>query len=407
MRILMLAHRLPYPPTTGDRVRAYHVAHALAARHQLTLACPLDGRHELTAARTLAGSMRDLEYVALGRWQRTAAALGALATGAPLSVRYFTSGALRARVRRRAAAERFDLTYVSSSSMAQYAPAGVPIIMDFVDVDSEKFARYGREARLPMRLVYRLEAARLRAYERAIAARARMSVFVTDAEAALFRGVAPEAVTAVIPNGVDIEYFRPAQPRRRAVPTIVFTGALDYFPNADGVRHFADAILPLIHAQLPGARFVIVGRRPGRAVTALGRRTGIEIFADVPDVRPYMAEADVAVVPLRIARGIQNKILESMAMGLPVVTLPAAAQGIAARSGSEWFVEESAQAFAARVVELLGDAGQRSRVGRRARRLTESQYAWSHVLSRVEALVSGAAAEANDHRARTSGVSHA
>src|SRR2546421_7315314 len=162
MRILMLAHRLPYPPTTGDRVRAFHVAQALATRHQLTLACPLDGRRELAAAHELRAVIPDLECAALGSLRRQMSALGALAGGFPLSVRYFTSRALAARIRQRAGTERFDLTYVSSSSMAQYAPPGVPLVMDFVDVDSEKFARYGRETQPPMRWIYRLEAERLR-----------------------------------------------------------------------------------------------------------------------------------------------------------------------------------------------------------------------------------------------------
>jgi len=141
MRILMLAHRLPYPPTTGDRVRAFHVAQALAGRHQLTLACPLDGRRELAAVRELRTLVPDLECTVLPSLRRQASALAALAGGLPLSVRYFTSRALAARIRQRAVAERFDVTYVSSSSMAQYAPPGVPLVMDFVDVDSEKFAR--------------------------------------------------------------------------------------------------------------------------------------------------------------------------------------------------------------------------------------------------------------------------
>jgi len=420
MRILMLAHRLPYPPTTGDRVRAFHVAQALAARHQLTLACPLDGRRELAAVRELRTLVPDVECAPLGLLQRRASALAALASGFPLSVRYFTSRALAARIRQRAAAERFDVTYASSSSMAQYAPPGVPLLMDFVDVDSEKFARYGQESRGPMRWIYRLEAARLRRYERAVAARARVSVFVTAAEAALFRTIAPDAVTAVVPNGVNPEYFRPMWYRASDVPTIVFTGALDYFPNIDGVRYFSEAILPLIRRQIPRVRFLIVGRRPHRLVWALRRQRAIEIAADVPDVRPYLAQGHVAVVPLRIARGIQNKVLEAMAMGLTVVTLPGPAQGIDARDGADWFVEHTAEAFASRVVRLLSASTERMRVGRQARQLIEEQYAWRQILPRVETLVAATAsvepesyavtahgAIENGNRGWTGGVHHA
>src|SRR5262249_19912441 len=197
------------------------------------------GRRALGAVRELRTLVPDLECAVLGSVERRASALAALVGGLPLSVRYFTSRALAARIQQRAAAARFDVTYASSSSMAQYAPPGVPLLMDFVDVDSEKFAHYGREARVPIRWIYRLEAARLRRYERAVAARARVSVFVPTAEAALFHTIAPDAVTAVVPNGVNPEYFRPMWYRASDVPTIVFTGALDYFPNVDGVRYFS------------------------------------------------------------------------------------------------------------------------------------------------------------------------
>ena len=407
MRILMLAHRLPYPPTTGDRVRAFHVARALAAGHQLTLACPLEGPREVSAARELQATVSDLECVTLSPLQRQVSALAALAGGLPLSVRYFASRPLAARIQRRVDVEHFDLTYVSSSSMAQYAPANVPLIMDFVDVDSEKFARYSLEAGLPMRWVYRLEAERLRRYERAVAALARRSVFVTAAEAEIFRGIAPDAATVVIPNGVDTDYFRPTRYRESGVPTIVFTGALDYLPNVDGVRYFSEAILPLIRRRVPRVRFLVVGRRPDRAVLALRRPGTIEVVADVPDVRPYLSQAHVAVAPLRIARGLQNKILEAMAVGLPVVTLPGPAQGIDARAGAEWFVEDGPEAFAARVARLLGDPAERIGIGRQARRFVEEQYAWRQILPRVEALVASAARVEPERRLTTSEVRHA
>jgi polysaccharide biosynthesis protein PslH len=417
MKILMLAHRLPYPPWTGDRVRAYHIARALGRRHQLTLACPLEGPRELPAARQLRRLIPDLEYVSLPPLRRRLAALAGLAGRQPLSVRYFASPVLAARLNERLRCERFDLVYVSSSSMAAYVPPGrVPVVMDFVDMDSDKWARYADETSAPLRWLYGLEARRLRRFEQEWAARARLSLVVTSVEARLLRQIAPQAPVAVVPNGVDTEYFHPNGHRKSEVPTLVFTGALDYFPNIDGVRYFSEAVLPLIRQRVPSARFLVVGRRPADSIRRLRRLAGIEVAADVPDVRPYMGEAHVAVVPLRIARGIQNKILEAMAMGLPVVTSPTPAQGIDADVGTQWFVEEGPETFAARVVDLLESPTERARVGRRARLFVEEQYGWARVLPRVDALVRAAAAgevssldviDISGNRAGTSGVRHA
>lgn len=394
MRILMLAHRLPYPPWTGDRVRAFHIARYLSERHRLTLAFPLEGRGELGAARKLQKRIPDLEYAPLSNLRRRASALVGLAGSLPLSVRYFASRSLARRVEQRLLQDRFDLIYVSSSSMAQYATGcSIPIVMDFVDVDSDKWAQYAAIALPPMAWIYRLETRRLRRYERETARRARVSVFATPTEEAIFHKMVPDVQTAVIPNGVDSEYFRPSGNPCSRAPTVIFTGALDYFPNADGVCHFSETIFPLVRRQVPDVRFLVVGRRPCRAVLRLNRQPGITVVGDVPDVRPYMHEAHVAVVPLRIGRGIQNKILEAMAMSLPVVAKPMPAQGIGARVGVDWFVEEEPEAFAERVLRLLNDPAARAQVGHHARAFVEDRHSWRQILQSVENLVEGLATE--------------
>lgn len=389
----MLAHRLPYPPRTGDRVRAFHIARHLAERHRVTVAFPLDGAAEVEAARELRKLIPDLEYAVLRTVERTASTLAALAGSRPLSVGYFASRALAQRVDRRIVRDGFDLTYVSSSSMAHYAAGhSVPIVMDFVDVDSDKWAQYATNTHPPMAWIYRLEARRLRRFECEIARRARVSVLATANEEAILRAMVSDVRTAVIPNGVDRGYFCPteASPGRR--PTIVFTGALDYFPNADGVTYFCESIFPLVRRRVPDARFIIVGRRPGRPVLRLAGMPGVEVVHDVPDVRPYLRDAHVAVAPLRVARGIQNKVLEAMAMQRPVVATPRAAQGIGARVGVEWFVEAEPKAFAERVIGLLEDRNLRTEVGRCARAFVEERHSWDRILADVETLVRTAAA---------------
>lgn len=393
MRILMLAHRLPYPPWTGDRIRAFHIARYLSERHRITVAFPLESRGELGAARKLQKLIPDLEYALLSDLKRRASALVGLAGSLPFSVRYFASRSLARRIGQRLLQDHFDLIYVYSSSMAQYAMGhSVPILMDFVDVDSDKWAQYAANTLPPMAWVYRLEARRLRRYECEVARRARVSVFATPTEQAIFRAIAPDVQTAVIPNGVDTDYFRPGEAPRSEVPTVIFTGALDYFPNVDGVCHFSETIFPLVRHRIPEVRFLVVGRRPCRAALRLSRLPGVRVVGEVPDVRPYIHEAYVAVVPLRMARGIQNKILEAMAMGLAVVASPKPAQGIGARVGVEWFVEDGPEAFAKRVVHLLENPAVRTEVGRRARAFIEDRHSWKRILPDVETLVEGVVA---------------
>ncbi|HXH82031.1 MAG TPA: TIGR03087 family PEP-CTERM/XrtA system glycosyltransferase [Candidatus Tectomicrobia bacterium] len=388
MRILMLAHRLPYPPTTGDKVRAYHVARHLAASHRLTLACLVD---EPLPAERIAAFRRwvpDVEHVVIDRRRHRARALLGLAAGASATVRYFDAPGLRRRVEARLREASFDLVYVSSSSMAQYvpAPAPAPVVMDFVDVDSDKWAQYAARLAFPASLVYGLEARRLRRAEQAAAAAAAHCLVATREEQRLLLAIAPDAPSTVVANGVDLEYFAP-RPAPGTAPTIVFTGAMDYFPNVDAVVHFADGAFRLVRRRVPDARFVIVGKNPARAVRQLGSREGVEVVGGVPDVRPYLREALVAVAPLRVARGVQNKVLEAMAMGLPVVASPKAFEGLEAEPGRDLVVAHGEETFADAVVALLGDRDARRRMGAAARRFVEERHAWPVTLAPLDRVV--------------------
>jgi sugar transferase (PEP-CTERM/EpsH1 system associated) len=388
MRILMLCHRLPFPPLTGDRVRAFHIARYLSQRHRLTLAFPAEGLHEKSSVHELRRYVPDLEFAEVGRFRRQMSVLHGLIGSVPLTVKYFASAALAQKVRRRLDGQPFDLVYVSSSAMAPYAlPATAPFVMDFVDVDSEKWSQYAERCAPPFSWIYALESRRLQRFERDIAHCAVLSLFSSQAEETLFQSFAPGTRTVTLPNGVDTGYFSPGPSATVTRPTIIFTGALDYFPNIDAVCHFSRTIWPLIRQRVPEVRLLVVGRRPAAPIRRLEREPGLAVLGDVPDVRPYMRKAQVAVVPLRMGRGIQNKVLEAMAMGLPVVASPQPAQGIAARVGVEWFVEDGREAFASRVVTLLRNQLLRADVGARARLYVERTHAWSTILSRLEGLL--------------------
>lgn len=376
MRIIMVVHRIPYPPRTGEKVRAYHFARHLAARHDLTLACLADEPGAPEAITGLRREFDDVECVTVPRGRQRATAVLSLAAGGCATMTYFDSPELKRRVAARLAAG-VDLVFLYSSSTIQYVtgPHEVPVVMDFVDVDSAKWRQYGDQSPAPQRWLYRTEAARLRRWELVAARRASRCLVATRNEAALLHEIAPWAPTTAIGNGVDLEYFTPA-PEPTREPVVVFTGAMDYLPNVDGVTHFCERIFPAIRARVPATRFVIAGRSPAPAVRRLAAQPGVEVTGTVADIRPYLRAAAVAVVPLRIARGLQNKVLEAMAMGLPVVVTPGAHDGIDARAGRELVVEDDPGRFADAVVGLLTMPERRAAIGINAQRFIEAHHSW-------------------------------
>jgi sugar transferase (PEP-CTERM/EpsH1 system associated) len=389
VKILLLAHRLPFPPHTGDKVRAYHIAHHLAKHHSLTLGALADEADFGSSAEELRRTLGDVEVQGISRRWRRLASLGALIVGGSATMSYFASGRLRRRLERRLQAERYDLLYISSSSMAQYAESalGVPALVDFVDVDSDKWVQYGRQLGFPRGWIYSLEGRRLRWYEREVGRRAARAVVATEAEARLLRELLPSRVISVVPNGVDLTYFAPAASSREE-PLIVFTGAMDYYPNVDGVVWFCSAILPTIRSAVPEARFVIVGKDPTPAVRRLTEIPGVQVTGAVPDVRPFLSRAALAVAPLRIARGVQNKVLEAMAAGLPVVATPKAHEGISATAGRDLFVMGEPSAFAEQVIALLRNPALRAEIGLRARHFVERNCSWEATYQRLDQVIS-------------------
>ena len=388
MRLLMLAHRIPYPPHTGDKVRAYQVARHLAARHELTLGFVIDEAADRAGLATLRGEIPDLEWGGLWKPAALARGLAALGAGRSLSIAYFHSRPLARRVRARLRSASYDAIYVSSSPMAAYVrSARPPVVMDFVDVDSDKWAQYASAQRPPRSWAYRLEGRRLRRFEAEAVRWGKRCILATAAEETLLRSFAPWARTAVIPNGVDLAGF--AAPGD--APTVIFTGAMDYLPNVDAVEHFCADIFPAVARAIPGARFLIVGLNPSPAVRRLAELPGVTVTGAVPDVRPYYRQSAVCVAPLRIARGIQNKVLQSMALGVPVVATGAAARGLEARADEHFLVEDDPGRFAQAVIGLLRDREGRSRLAARARAFVEAHHSWATVLARIEEVVVDAA----------------
>ena len=388
--VLYLVHRMPYPPNKGDKVRSYHLLKYLTARHRVFVGTFIDDPEDEAHVDTLRGLCADLHVARMRPVRARIGSLAGLLDGQALTLRYYRDPMLQRWVRNVARRERIDAVVVFSSSMAQYAEGlGLPLLVDFVDVDSAKWTEYASRHSWPMAWLYRREGEQLFAYERALAARSTRSFFVTDRETALFCDMAPEAVRTceTMCNGVDADFFAPSPDRASPFTPdelpIVFTGAMDYLPNVEAVEWFVRDILPGLRVSWPGLRFHIVGRNPAPAVRALAS-DAVSVTGTVPDVRPYLQHAAVVVAPLRLARGIQNKILEAMAMGRPVVAASECAAAVQARSGTEFMEAADAEAFVRQVDALLQDPAAAAAMGQAGRRCVQRSYSWDAHLSTID-----------------------
>lgn len=394
--ILFLAHRIPFPPDRGDKIRSHHILKVLATLAPVHAACLADDASDLAHEAELA-AVAASHCLVRRRGSLVGAGLAALLGGRPVSLAAFASAKLARYVRQVLAERPITTIFVFSGQMAQYVPAGFAgrVVMDFVDVDSAKFGQYARRPGLAGP-VYMREAWLLRRYEARMARRATTSLLVSEAEAALLRsrlGRGPAPDVRALGNGIDTAYFDPAgvpiaPPLVMGGPQIVFTGQMDYPPNVEAVVAFARQVMPLIRGRFPGAQFNVVGRAPSPAVLALDGVCGTRVTGAVPDVRPWLAGADLVVVPLTLARGVQNKVLEAMAMARPVLLTAEAATGIDAVDGRDFAVSPAApEEFAARAVGLLSNPIRADGLGRAARAFVIAQCGWDRVLAPLPALV--------------------
>jgi sugar transferase (PEP-CTERM/EpsH1 system associated) len=394
--LLFLAHRIPYPPNKGDKIRSWNFLRHLAQKRRVHLGCFIDDptdREHIGVLRDICGECCFVDLHP--RRSRLLSARGLL-TGAPLTLPYYASGALRSWVRGVVERCRPQQLFFFSSAMAQFdPPTAYPArrVIDIVDVDSQKWTEYAGRQPWPLSWVYAREGRTLLRFERDVARRMDASLFVSPAETQLFAGLAPESAGKLhaVNNGVDTAYFSPDRryddPFPAGTRALVFTGAMDYWPNIDAVAHFAEAMMPRIRAAVPGASFWIVGSNPARTVTDLAARPGIVVTGRVPDVRPYIAHAAAVVAPLRIARGIQNKVLEAMAMAKTVIASPQAAEGIEGRDGRDLLVPPTADAFVDAATAMLRGAA--ADLGAPARSYVLATYNWQKSLDKLDFILDG------------------
>ena len=387
--LLFLAHRIPFPPNKGDKIRSFHLLRHLSARYQIHLGAFVDDPDDWQYRDALKPYCASIKLLPLHSRRAKLASLTGLLTGEALTLPYYRNRELAAWAKRLADAGTVTRGLAYSSAMAQFMPAGLTRrVIDMVDVDSDKWTQYAATQRWPLSWVYAREGRKLAGWEAQVAGDFDATLLVSADEAALLQQHAPHARDKIsaFENGVDADYFSPARDYPNPYPVnvqgVVFTGAMDYWPNIDAVSWFAERIFPAVREAVPAAQFTIVGSRPGEAVRALARQPSVVVTGGVPDVRPYLAHAACAVAPLRIARGVQNKVLEAMAMARPVIASAQAAEGIRAEAGRDFVLAQDEADFAHAVATQL----QTDTSYRHARDCILTNYDWARNLSVVDSL---------------------
>ena len=386
MKILYLVHRIPYPPDKGDKIRSWHWLRHLAERHEIHLVTLVDDPDDLRHRRVLEDICEEIHLVPMSPRRAKITALATLPAGRALSLSYFGHRDAHRAVADIQTRVAPDLVFGYSAPMAMYADSfrGTPRVMDMVDVDSAKFAAYAERTRGPSRWIYRVEAKRLARFEEQVARDFDATILCTEPEADMLRGRVGTERVDVVRNGVVVP---DTVASRDGGDELVFVGAMDYYANVDAVVFAADEIMPRVRARRPNAVLRIVGRSPTAAVRDLARRDGVEVVVNPPDVGPELLRADLSVIPLRIARGIQNKVLEAMAYGLPVVTAPKVAAALGARDDAEILCADTAQNYADHIVSVLEDRSRSDRLARAGRGFVESTFSWSGAYAALDHVV--------------------
>ena len=391
MRIFYICRRVPFPPDRGDKIAAFNAIRHLAARHEVHVFCLGDGVQDLANISGLQAYAKSVSAAPVDEFTIKLRALAALVTGQPLSVAALNESKLHDAIQKKFTELRPDLIIVYSCNMAQFAEhfPNVPRIMHFGDLDSLKWPQYAERSSIPLNWIYAIEARRLLGYERHIAQIFSHALVHTEIEKHDFERLIPGIPVAVVGNGVDLDYFRSAGEAKKPA-SMVFTGVMEYRPNIDAVVWFCDEILPIVQANIPAANFTICGSRPAPAVRRLAKRRGVRVTGWVADARPYLDRAEIFVAPLRMARGVQNKLLEALAMGLPCVASTAAWSGTAVADGQGILATDEPREFARHVIDLLGDSDGRAEMARRARAAAVANYRWEVQLACLDQVIAAA-----------------
>lgn len=392
MRILVLTHRLPYAPNRGDRLRAYHMIHELRRHAEVELVSLVHDDEEASHVDEVRAFVSNVTTLRVSKWRGRLNAVMALLTGTPLTHALLDAAGIKAALRQICDARPPDVVFAYCSGMARFAMQApldhLPMVMDFVDVDSRKWRDMAAASRPPKSWIYRREAVTLGAFEARAAYKAATSLVVNEREAEIARELAPGANVQVMPNGVELERLRPPGPPSEA-PRVVFCGVMNYAPNAEGMTWFVEKVWPLVRARRPDATLAVVGLDPSPAFRALcAPDPSITVTGRVADVRDWLWDSAVAIAPLHVARGVQNKALEAIAAGLPIVLTEAVAGGLPLAAAYASRVANTPAQFAGHVLDLLSLGAQQRRA--MAASADFSKLTWANTLTPLWPIIESA-----------------
>ena len=400
MNILFLAHRIPYPPNKGDKIRSFHLLQYISIRGNLFLGSLFDDPRDKKYLTALQNLCADSAVFPLNARRKKILSVACHTFRRPASVCYFYNHKLQDWVDNLLKKKEIDLVFCFSSTMAEYvfrssafhhsAKSTIPLLMDFCDVDSVKWVDYAKIKPWPLSSFFRKEGVLLQQYEQRILKEFSHCFLASSREKSLFQKIHDFSDIHVVENGVDLNYFQPTSQETPDIPPpiLVFTGAMDYDVNIDGVSWFVHAIWPDIKKYQPDVQFYIVGSNPTQEVLKLADIAGVHVTGYVDDIRSFYNRATICIAPLRIARGIQNKVLEAMAMGKPVICTSNAFEGITAQPDRDLLVYDEPVDFAGQIVTLLAHPERRKQLGRNARLCMESHYSWDSQLSVLDPFLS-------------------
>ena len=389
MNILYLCHRFPFPPKRGGKIRPFNmIRHLSASGHQVTVCSLARSPEEAQEGKGIAPHCAVFEMGHVKEWVQVARMIVRLPLPTPSSMGFFYSPELAEHVRGLLDSKTWDLIFVHCSSVAQYVEQvqNIPKILDFGDMDSQKWFEYANYKPFPLSLGYRLEGAKMLAAEKRLARRFDLCTATTRTEWETLNGYQTGVDTDWFPNGVDADFFCPSNEPYDA-DTISFIGRMDYYPNQECMARFCQQTWPLLKSRHPSMKLLIVGADPSPTMRQLGELPGITVTGSVPDVRPFIRNSALMVAPLNIARGTQNKILEAMAMGVPVVTSTIAAGGVDAESETHFLVADTPQACAQAIMRIVGSPAERNRLAVAGRQRMLSHHAWPRSMERLDSIV--------------------
>ncbi|NND46612.1 MAG: TIGR03087 family PEP-CTERM/XrtA system glycosyltransferase [Woeseiaceae bacterium] len=393
MKILFVCHRLPFPPKRGGKIRPFNIIrHLKESGHSVTVGSLARSEEELEEGQPLREYCDKLIVGRVNAAAATARMIARLPTAIPSSMGYFYSPGLHREIKKELQQDRFDLVFVHCSSVAQYVSSanGVPSILDFGDMDSQKWLDYSSYRRFPLSMGYWIEGTKLCREEKRLARRFDLSTCTTHAELKTLRSFDAARQTDWFPNGVDAAFFSPTEePYDRN--QVCFIGRMDYYPNQQAMLNFCNSALPLIQLRRPATKLTIVGAEPSAEIRKLAEKPGVTVTGTVPDVRDYVRGSALSVAPLAIARGTQNKILESMAMGVPVICSKAAAGGVDAVPGRHLLVAESPEQYTDHVIRLLEKADERKELSIAARQRVVSSHSWPASMTKLDGIIASVA----------------